>query len=170
MISPFPSLSERQRACLRLVRDMRKSKEIARELGLSSHTVDSYISEAIEKLGASDRYHAARLLAEHEAPLPPQSFIPDLSRVEHTIDPGPTLAPQTWDSSETGDEAILARPIGLMSRPASHPFPLPVPTQRRPLNDLSARSRIGWIIAIAIGSLLAFGSLLNAFDVLSRIL
>jgi DNA-binding NarL/FixJ family response regulator len=36
------------------------SKEIARELGLSKHTVDWHLDKARKRLGAADRYDAAR--------------------------------------------------------------------------------------------------------------
>lgn len=54
-------LTERERVCLRLAGQGRTSPEIARELGLSVGTVRNYLSEAIGKLGAGNRAHAARL-------------------------------------------------------------------------------------------------------------
>lgn len=54
-------LSERERVCLRLAGQGRTSPEIAGVLGLSVGTVRNYLSEAISKLGASNRIEAARL-------------------------------------------------------------------------------------------------------------
>jgi len=53
-------LTERERECLRLVDRHMSSKEIARELGLSKHTVDWHLDKARKRLGAADRYDAAR--------------------------------------------------------------------------------------------------------------
>ncbi|MFN3574598.1 MAG: response regulator transcription factor [Phenylobacterium sp.] len=59
-------LTARERECLRLVDRHFSSKQIARELGMSKTSVDTYCDRARRKLGVTDRYHAARLLAEHE--------------------------------------------------------------------------------------------------------
>ena len=56
-------LSPRERECLRLVPELRSSKAIAQRLGLTPDTTAQYIKSAMRKLGASDRYEAARLAA-----------------------------------------------------------------------------------------------------------
>ncbi len=52
-------LTAGQRACLDLVDDHATSKEIARELGISRHTVDARLRGAIQTLGVSSRREAA---------------------------------------------------------------------------------------------------------------
>ena len=59
-------LSTGQKDCLRLVLAHKTSKEIARELEISSHTVDQRIRYAIRALGARSRMQAAMYLAEAE--------------------------------------------------------------------------------------------------------
>lgn len=59
----FDRLTPRERECLSLVARHLGSKEIARELGISPHTVDGYLDEARRKLGAATRRDAARRLA-----------------------------------------------------------------------------------------------------------
>ena len=54
-------LSDRQRQVLRLAGDGKSGADIAAELRLSEGTVRNYLSEAIGKLGASNRVEAARL-------------------------------------------------------------------------------------------------------------
>ena len=54
-------LSDRQRQVLRLAGDGKSGADIAAELHLSEGTVRNYLSEAIGKLGASNRVEAARL-------------------------------------------------------------------------------------------------------------
>ena len=57
-------LTERERRCLRLAGQGYTSANIARELGLSDGTVRNYLSEATQKLGASNRVEAARFARE----------------------------------------------------------------------------------------------------------
>lgn len=54
-------LNDRERRILRLAGDGRSSAEIARKLCLSEGTVRNYLSEIINKLGASNRVEAARI-------------------------------------------------------------------------------------------------------------
>ena len=65
--SAFASLTPRERDCLRGVRALQGSGEIARDLGIATGTVDAYLGTAKVKLGARDRKHAALLFAEYEA-------------------------------------------------------------------------------------------------------
>jgi two-component system, NarL family, response regulator DesR len=54
-------LTDRERQVLRLAGEGMASVDIATELGLSDGTVRNYLSEAISKLGASNRVEAARI-------------------------------------------------------------------------------------------------------------
>ena len=54
-------LSDRERQILQRAADGRSSAEIAADLRLSEGTVRNYLSEAIAKLGASNRIDAARI-------------------------------------------------------------------------------------------------------------
>jgi two-component system response regulator DesR len=54
-------LTDRERQILQRAGDGRSSNEIAAELHLSEGTVRNYLSEAIAKLGASNRIDAARI-------------------------------------------------------------------------------------------------------------
>src|SRR3954451_7526665 len=53
-------LSPRERECLLLVDRHLSSKEIARRLGISEHTVVTHINRARQRLGSVSRYEAAR--------------------------------------------------------------------------------------------------------------
>ncbi|WP_419254436.1 helix-turn-helix domain-containing protein [Caulobacter sp. ErkDOM-YI] len=72
-------LTERERECLRLVDRHMSSKEIARELGLSKHTVDWHLDKARKRLGAPDRYAAARLASDRISP--PTADTPPSDRI-----------------------------------------------------------------------------------------
>lgn len=54
-------LTDRERQVLRLAAEGRTGPQIAREIHLSEGTVRNYLSEAISKLGASNRVEAARI-------------------------------------------------------------------------------------------------------------
>lgn len=54
-------LTDRERQVLRLAGEGLRSAEIGRQLHLTEGTVRNYLSEAISKLGASNRIEAARL-------------------------------------------------------------------------------------------------------------
>ena len=54
-------LTDRERQVLRLAGEGAPSGDIAAELGLTEGTVRNYLSEAISKLGASNRVEAARI-------------------------------------------------------------------------------------------------------------
>ena len=60
-------LTEKQRACLRLVLMHKSSKEIARELGIGVDAVDQRIKTAMKTLGVQSRVEAARLVEDTEA-------------------------------------------------------------------------------------------------------
>lgn len=57
-------LTDRERQVLRLAADGATGAEIARDLELAEGTVRNYLSEAISKLGASNRVEAARIARE----------------------------------------------------------------------------------------------------------
>jgi DNA-binding CsgD family transcriptional regulator len=61
------TLSEGQKACLRLVAQGMSSKEIAKALDLTPQTVDTYLKASMSRLGASNRRDAARMLAAAES-------------------------------------------------------------------------------------------------------
>lgn len=60
-------LTDGQRDCLRLVYNHMKSKDIARVLGVSPHTVDMRLRTAMKTLGVTSRIEAARLLVQEES-------------------------------------------------------------------------------------------------------
>src|SRR5690606_10279974 len=69
----FEALTEREKETLRLLLAGHDAKSIARELGLSVHTINERLREARRKLGVSSSREAARLLGEADRP-PPNSL------------------------------------------------------------------------------------------------
>lgn len=133
--SRFSRLTPRQRDCLRLTYELRTTKEIARDLGLSVGTVSGYLSEAIAILGAPNRRAAAIMFHEYEAPFKNEGQFAGVS--------GPSTA--------------AAHPVAT-STPSSFWGPLD-PRNRESDNEQGIIARIGWIIAIAIALAIGFGAL-----------
>ena len=174
-------LTEAQRICLRMVLMHLSSKDIARELGISPHTVDQRLRMAIQALGVANRFEAARILARYESP---NAYKPAYqSAVYQTPHVAPQPVPATVGLSDIsgvrqGDDsfhgsAVREEQIAFRT-PAfatgGSPFVnLPIPTPGRERNDLSIVQRLGWIVSIAIASALAFGGLLAGLDALKRL-
>ena len=74
-MDPVSRLTEKQKQCLRLVAQNMNSKQIARVLGISEHTVDQRIRQSLRVLDVSDRFQAARMLSGVEAPASYQPLI-----------------------------------------------------------------------------------------------
>lgn len=136
MVEPLcDSLSAQQRECLRLVWQQHSSKEIAIALRISKNTVDGYVSEAVARLGARDRRHAARLCFGDASP-----------------------------DSVGGDPARVAMvvaelPSDGMSEGLSLPLRLPFRRKGAVHNDLSIFERLVWIPVIGIAIAIGFGML-----------
>jgi DNA-binding CsgD family transcriptional regulator len=62
-------LTDAERDCLRLVFQHMTSKDIARHLGVSPHTVDMRLRQSIRKLAVTSRIEAARVLVTEEIAL-----------------------------------------------------------------------------------------------------
>lgn len=174
-------LTDGQRDCLRLVMLHLSSKEIARTLGISPHTVDQRLRVAVRNLGVTSRFEAARMLANHseaQAAAPYQSLIyqqPQLHRV---------AANQQGSSCPANGSAGVyeAMEPALELNAAQASFPLPELSSRRgpkwsipPLmgeevNDLTLSERVLAVVLIALGSLMAFGTFLSGLDALSRLI
>lgn len=139
---PIAKLTDAQRAYLRLVLAHQTSKEIAQQFGISAHTVDKRIKEAMRILGVSSRIEAARMLES----------VPD-EVIAVTVRPVPDDAP-----------AINADPR------SNRRLPLPFPTPAQPENNLSILQRAGWMIGLIIGLAVATGILLSGLTAISTLI
>src|SRR5512147_1514400 len=86
---PVGLLTPRERECLRLVDQHLSSKQIARELGMSKTSVDTYCDRARRKLGVDDRYSAARLARQLDLNHVPIASGQDTIRTDAPADPWP---------------------------------------------------------------------------------
>ncbi len=173
--SPVACLSPGQIEVLLLVHQHHNSKEIAVQLGISSHTVDQRIRLALEKLGLERRGEAARMVAAAV------SSSDDLyQRLIHQlphIDAGAASGHQDRAVSNQirhADRAGEASPPGVTTeqRPVGFgsPLQLPFATRSHPSNEMSVGLRLLWIVLIAIGATFSAGMYLAGLESLSRMI
>ncbi|WP_404335351.1 DUF4019 domain-containing protein [Sphingomonas sp. MMS12-HWE2-04] len=141
------ALSEREKATLRLLLAGHDAKSIARELGLSVHTVNERLRDARRKLGAASSREAARWLAQSEA-ANPQNLrdVPlGVSAARASVDfpYAPAARPQrpsrlVWFS---GGMLIMSLLIATLATVALHaPSAPPAPTMQAPAAIPSAEA------------------------------
>jgi DNA-binding CsgD family transcriptional regulator len=196
LASRVARLTAGQRECLFLVDDHATSKEIARQLGISRHTVDARLRGAIQTLGVSSRREAAviyraAMQAEGYQPFAYQS--PRIVTEPREADiPGHVEASDQYESyAESGAPQLPrggAAPVHLL-QPGGAPmasagalsdsavwtgFPAADFPVRRPFlrlwggaNDLSAAQRLVGILAVMILAMLAFGMFLTGIEALA---
>lgn len=183
-VARLAKLTDGQRECLRRVYRHMSSKDIARELDISPHTVDARLRAAIHTLGVANRTEAALQLAALEAGAAYQSPVYQSPYVA-----APAASAMLDPDNDTGghpdeerafyrqpDEAPqrrVAEAVAAFDRSApavwpdrGHPSPVRAWGGR---NDLSVGARIGVTLAIAIGSALAFGAVLSGLESLARL-
>jgi len=137
------SLSSKQLQCLELVAEGYTSAEIEGLLGISSNTVNTHVALAVQKLGARNRSHAARMLREHRQALGGANHPEILPNQILRLSPPPSIAPdrqseRTPAGGETGPE------------PPSFADLSAVPMRRSETDDLiPALKTIALIVAIA---------------------
>lgn len=145
----FDDLAPRERQCLRLVFEFKTSKDIERELGIAKSTVDGYLAEAVRKLGARDRKHAAVLFAAHEGRRPQVEWGADPARVATVTVHDPNPAAQGWP----GDWRSV--------------LPLRRKDARR--NPLPPQQRLLWIVLLALAMMIGFGMLATGLAALTDV-
>lgn len=182
-------LTPAQVDCLRLVLRHMTSKDIARALGISPHTVDMRLRTAMRTLGVASRINAARLLAARElaeaggvTAYQPLIYQPPDIAVE------PPLATMAAPVTTTGDaysqlqhsrsDPDIDPDAGGPPRSVDDhrygggryatPLAKSLPWGR--VNRLTPVARLAWIAAIAIGSALGFGAILAALEALKHLL
>ena len=164
-------LTEGQLNCLRLVDQHLSSKEIASELGISPHTVDQRIRQALHTLGVERRAQAARLVAQYSGPY--QRLIHQSPYIEALNEPGHPEAAASIQIRHA-DRAGRVGEAGFLTeqRPASFrpSLQLPFATRSNPRNEMSVGQRLFWIAAIAIGAAFSAGMYLAGLESLARLL
>ena len=164
-------LSQGQLDCLRLVDQHLSSKEIAAELGISSHTVDQRVRGALQILGVERRSQAARLIAQYCGPYQRLIHQPPYIEGDEPIDQQVgAVSNQIRHADRAGE--IEGTVLNTEQSPAFLRSSLPPPfaTRSNPRNQLSVGQRLLWIVLIAIGAAFAAGMYLAGLESLSRLL
>jgi DNA-binding CsgD family transcriptional regulator len=109
----LPALSEGEKQCLRLVSQGFNSKEIARQLHVSEHTVDQRVRTSLRKFGVPSRKEAARLFVSFEQPQPQsgtyQPLIHQTQRLASDADPASSLAQPDRPDEQKEPRQLLRR-------------------------------------------------------------
>lgn len=129
-----PALSEGEKQALRLVAQGFNSKEIARKLHISEHTVDQRVRTSLRKLHVSSRHEAARLLVRTEGETTQIDTYQPLIYQPKPLVPGPQAAPFTVQPQGDEHRSRLTR---LLLRIMSFGPPI-----GGSINELSADGRI----------------------------
>ena len=181
LVSPFmetekiKKLTPAQSACLRLVLPHYTSKDIARQLGSSPHTVDNHIKAAMARLGASSRFDAARQLAEYESEVERRALASQSSGIstsaanrDHLLhNDSPERVEEVDRNCELHDIGSSYRPDGFNMR---RPKILPLPEFWGEKNALTTKQRLIWMIILTVSIALAMGAILASLSALESIL
>lgn len=149
---PVEQLTEPQRECLRLVLAHYSSKEIAQRLGVSPSAVDKRIERAVQLLGASSRFEAARRLAAHEG------------RAE-----GSTSDPIASDPIDVAEEERASEETAWPAPSDIPPEPTATPSSPRPRIAWSWRRRLAAMALLTFGFAAALLVLLGAAGELAEL-
>jgi DNA-binding CsgD family transcriptional regulator len=173
-------LSPGQMAVLQRVAEHKSSKEIARELGISPHTVDQRVKRIHAILGVGSRAEAARLYLAADAPIDTASIYqeqvyqrPDLS---HEWEQGKKAASLAERNPESGRAGMLLRENqaayfadGFFPANSSHSWTSVLFEVHRE-NALGPVARSMAILLIMLLTLFALSALVGLAEGLSRIL
>jgi len=171
-------LTAGQRACLDLVDDHATSKEIALRLGISRHTVDARLRQAMQTLGVTSRREAAIIWRAASGAEAYQSFAYQPSRLEALAAGGDTLPHGMQDEQDetslsAGRLALAAGEVADAAAWTFEPAPQPGPAGMLRLwggaNDLTPPQRVAGILVVTILAMLAFGLLLSGIAALSQL-
>ncbi|HEU5481740.1 MAG TPA: helix-turn-helix transcriptional regulator [Sphingomicrobium sp.] len=165
-------LTQGQLECLRLVDQHLSSKEIAVELGISPHTVDQRIRQALQILGVSRRQQAARIVSQCCEPY--QRLIHQSPYIEARTDSGEqegAVSIQIRHADRAGEARGSAGLHSEQKRELSwSSLQLPFETRSHPRNEMSVGLRLLWIAVIAIGAAFSAGMYLAGLESLARML
>lgn len=167
-------LTQGQRECLELVNQHLSSKEIALRLGISPHTVDQRVRQALQILDVEKRGEAARLVAAAG------TGDPAYQRLIHQppyLDPDPAPGHHHGAISHQirhADRAGEPGPVGIETEQKPEDrrvsLPLPIATRSHPTNEMSIGFRLLWIVTIAIGAAFSAGMYLAGLESLTRMI
>jgi DNA-binding CsgD family transcriptional regulator len=167
--SSIARLTTRHRDCLQLVVLNHSTKEIALMLKLSPNTVDGYISEAKDILGASSRRDAARIFRENANNKAPQALRGNFSRVDSDPVALSFLSSVSEEASRDATEFASGQ-RSFYARPTSNDDSFHWFRGTREHNSLKPKQRLLWIAIASLVAAIIFLVALNIIDTLARLL
>ena len=164
-------LTEAQRVALRMFMERMTAKEIGLRLGITPKAVELRLKSAREVLGVATSAEAARMLAAEESsfrrtlggptevaePAPDGLSVPD-ANVDGTIG---SLPESHDEGSSRGGAAPARRWVSGIN--------WPLRSHRGTDNDLTLAERLGWPLAIIVGTLIGLGIMINSISTLSQV-
>lgn len=170
--SRVAKLTEGQLDCLRLVAQHLSSKEIAVELGISPHTVDQRVRQALQTLGVGRRAQAARIVAHYSDPY--QRLIHQAPHIAASV-PRAEQDGAVSNQIRHADRAGEARGGSGFQTEQRHglswsSLQFPIATRSHPRNEMSVGLRLLWIVVIATGAAFSAGMYLAGLESLARLL
>lgn len=175
---PTSALRNIHKECLRLAAQHYSSKEIARMLGISKHTVDQRLRHATQQLGASSRFDAARRFTELEGGVVSKNICDQV--VYDAADMSLRLIDGSYGLSGSETDQLSDRNVSRL-QDAPSAFSLGDRSSLEALlrpevfagkaspPSLGLRAKTLLVVGTAAVSLLAFGAAVAALEVLSRI-
>ncbi|HEY6916934.1 MAG TPA: helix-turn-helix transcriptional regulator [Allosphingosinicella sp.] len=163
-------LTEGQKTCLRMVYRHMSSKDIARQLGVSSHTVDQRLRIAMQALGASSRIEAACMLAAEEGPY--QRLIYQSPYIaDAPLLPEPEgLAECELEREADGRHLRQAQAAYYAEGAPESRLSWPLRKRGERQNALGNKDTLIWMFAIPIGAMVAIGMLATGLNVLAALI
>jgi len=165
-------LSAGQLDCLRLVDQHLNSKEIAAELGISPHTVDQRVRQALAILGVERRAQAARIVAQYSGPY--QRLIHQSPYIPARPQSAQSEAAVSNQIRHAGRAGEARGSTGFQTEQkyglSWSSLQLPFATRSHPRNEMSVGLRLLWIVAIATGAAFSAGMYLAGLESLARLL
>ncbi len=165
-------LTPGQLACLQLVAQHLSSKEIAVELGISPHTVDQRIRQALHILDVPRRSQAARLVEQYGEPY--QRLIHQSPYIETGASTGDQEGAVSNQIRHAGRAGEAWDEAGFLTEQRRESFwsslQLPFATRSHPRNEMSVGLRLLWIVMIATGAAFSAGMYLAGLESLARLL
>ena len=144
-------LTETQKTCLRYVYEHLTSKDIARLLNCSPHTVDTHIRSAQKILNVNSRFEAARILRAFESGKK-RTLSSASSRLAENSQPATVVAPSPGAVSEPTVQPVRTKL-------------LPLPDFWGDRHDVSNGVKLGWMVLCAIYISVSIGALLALLQV-----
>lgn len=168
------SLSDTQKRILRFVLLHHSSKEIAKLLDCSPHTVDNHIKAAIGRLGAKDRYDAARMVATVETDPERRALASQPSALERPLESSNALISPTHGENQSSEASHPPDTNSVLKRDTDSTRGgyrlLPLPRYWGEENDLKFGQKLFRIACLTVALSLSFGALISSLQALQHAL